>query len=392
VRSVRILATFVGGWGHAEPLLTVAQIAAGRGHAVTFVGQAAVVPRLADLGFDTVAVGPATVGQTARPLVAVDRDHERRVIRDHFAGTIADFRARGFAELFERRRPDVVVCDEADFGAMIAAERLGIPRASVCVIAAGTLAGHDVLAEPLALLRRQHGLPPDPDMAMLGGDLLLVPVPLRFRDPGVPLPRTAHLVRPPILEQMAGAARRDRRSPDQPPLVYITLGTIFNVESGDLFARLIEAVRDLDAEVVVSVGPYLSPDELGPLPDHVRVEQFVEQADVLPSCGAVVCHGGSGTTISSLALGVPLVVLPIGADQPDNAERCTALGMGVTLDAVDARPPDIAVAISTLLGDPGYAERAGQLAFECEALPPTDHAVDLIEALAATRPSTGRRI
>ena len=87
---MRILATFVGGWGHAEPLLAVAQIAAGRGHAVTFAGQSAIVPRLAELGFDTVAVGPATVGPDRRPLVPVDRDHERRVIRDHFAGTIAD--------------------------------------------------------------------------------------------------------------------------------------------------------------------------------------------------------------------------------------------------------------------------------------------------------------
>jgi UDP:flavonoid glycosyltransferase YjiC (YdhE family) len=385
---VRILATFVGGWGHAEPLLAVARVAARRGHAVTFAGQSAVVPRLAELGFDTVAVGPATVGPERRPLVPVDRDNERRVIRDHFAGTIADFRARALAEVLERRRPDVIVCDEVDFGAMVAAERLGIPRASVCVIAAGALAGPDVVGEQLALLRARHGLPPDPDMAMLGGDLVLVPVPLRFRDPAVPLPLTARLVRPPILEQVANPAHRDQHSPEKPPLVYVTLGTIFNVESGDLFTRLVEAVRDLDAEVVVTVGPYVRPDELGPRPEHVRVEPFVQQAELLPHCSAVVCHGGSGTTIGALAVGVPLVILPMGADQPDNAERCTALGVGISLDAVDARPADIASAIDTLLDDSRYRERAGQLALECRALPPTDYAVDVIEALVATTPST----
>jgi MGT family glycosyltransferase len=258
----------------------------------------------------------------------------------------------------------------------------------VCVIAAGAFAGPDVVGEQLALLRARHGLPPDPDMAMLGGDLVLVPVPLRFRDPAVPLPLTARLVRPPILEQVANPAHRDQHSPEKPPLVYVTLGTIFNVESGNLFTRLIEAVRDLDAEVVVTVGPYVRPDELGPHPEHVRVEPFVQQAELLPRCSAVVCHGGSGTTIGALAVGVPLVILPMGADQPDNAERCTALGVGISLDAVDARPADIARAIDTLLDDSRYRERAGQLALECRALPPTDHAVDLIESLAATTPST----
>jgi UDP:flavonoid glycosyltransferase YjiC (YdhE family) len=46
---VTVLATFVGGWGHAEPLLPVARLAQARGHQVAFAGQAAVVPRLAEL-------------------------------------------------------------------------------------------------------------------------------------------------------------------------------------------------------------------------------------------------------------------------------------------------------------------------------------------------------
>jgi len=59
---VGVLVTFVGGWGHAEPLLPVARMAASRGHRVAFAGQAAVVPRLAAMGYDTFVVWPDTLG------------------------------------------------------------------------------------------------------------------------------------------------------------------------------------------------------------------------------------------------------------------------------------------------------------------------------------------
>ena len=79
-----VLATFVGGWGHAEPLLPVARVAERLGHRVSFAGQSAVVPRLQALGFETFVVGPDTLITEAQPLVAIDHDEERAVMRDHF--------------------------------------------------------------------------------------------------------------------------------------------------------------------------------------------------------------------------------------------------------------------------------------------------------------------
>ena len=61
-----MLASFVGGWGHAEPLLPLARLARLAAIAVTFAGQTAVMPRLAALGFETVVVGPDTPAATAR--------------------------------------------------------------------------------------------------------------------------------------------------------------------------------------------------------------------------------------------------------------------------------------------------------------------------------------
>ncbi len=88
-----------------------------------------------------------------------------------------------------------------DFGALVAAERLGLPYATVLVIAVGSFVRPEVVAAPLNELRAEHGLPPDPDLAMLSRYLVLSLVLPGYRDPAFPLPPTAHAIRPPTLDQ-----------------------------------------------------------------------------------------------------------------------------------------------------------------------------------------------
>ena len=99
-------------------------------------------------------------------------------------------------------------------------------------------------------------------MAMLNRYLVLSPFPPSLRDPT--RPPTPHSAR------VSACAARDvtpppwLRPPSDRPLIYVTLGTVFNAESGDLFARLLEGVRDLPVDVIATVGPQLDPAELGP--------------------------------------------------------------------------------------------------------------------------------
>jgi UDP:flavonoid glycosyltransferase YjiC (YdhE family) len=377
---VRVLFAFVGGWGHAEPLVPLARAADGAGHVVAFAGQSALVPMVESLGFRMFATGPPTVGTTKQPLVPVDRAAEQQVLRDVFAGPIARGRAGDVVTLCGSWRPDLVVCDEVDFGAMVAAERYGVPHASVIVLAAGSLLCPALVAAPLDELRGDHGLAPDPGMEMLSRYLVLVPVPASFRDPAAPLPPNARFVRPAVLSAQPRPPAVPAAGSDD-PIVYLTLGTIFNLESGDLFTRALAGLRALPLDVVVTVGPHIDPAELGPQPGTVHIEQFVPHADLLPRCGAVVCHGGSGSVIAALAHGVPLVLLPMGADQPDNADRCEALGVGIALDAMSATPVDVREAVRTVLTDPAYRRNAEALQEEIAALPGADHAVALLGEL-----------
>ena len=97
---------------------------------------------------------------------------------------------------------------------------------------------------------------------------------------------------------------------------------------------MIDALAGVRARVLVTVGRHADPAELGPLPANVHVERWVAQASVMPHAAAMVAHGGAGTTLAALAAGVPLVLLPLSADQPINARRVAELGAGLALDGV----------------------------------------------------------
>jgi MGT family glycosyltransferase len=139
----------------------------------------------------------------------------------------------------------------------------------------------------------------------------------------------------------------------------------------------VEGVRDLPVNVVATVGRALDPGVLGRQPPNVHVERYIPQAQLLPHCSLVVSHGGSGSVIGALAHGLPMVLIPIGADQPRNARRCDDLQVARVLPALEATPDRVRAATSAVL-----AERMRD---EIGALPGPDHAVTLLERLATER-------
>ena len=100
-----------------------------------------------------------------------------------------------------------------------------------------------------------------------------------------------------------------------------------------VYAAAIRALAAVPARVLVTIGSAGDPAELGPLPANVHVERWVPQEDVLPHAAAMVGHGGYGTTTGALAHGVPMVVVPLFADQPRNALRVADVGAGIALPA-----------------------------------------------------------
>lgn len=389
---MRVLFTFVGGSGHFIPGVPLARLVASHGNKVAFSCQQGMLSSVRAAGFSAFDSGGATLADPATrgSLVPVDRDHEERVIRDHFAVGTARERASRLLEVIDQWRPDVLVRDEVDFGAAVAAERRGIPHASIVVLAAGGLIRPDLLAAPLNALRGDHGLPADPNLMMLHRYLTLVPVPPSYRDPQDRLPATAQHIQPAVLQHPAEAAQDEAATADSVawiahrpdrPTVYFTLGTIFHQESGDLFPRVLAGLHGLNANVVVTVGREIDPAELGHQPSNIRVERFIPQEALLPHCSAVVSHAGSGSVVGALTFGIPSVLLPLGADQPLNAARCAALGVARVLDPLTADAHDVRSAVTTVLHAPAYRLAAERLQNEIAQLPTVEFGAALIEAL-----------
>ncbi len=92
-------------------------------------------------------------------------------------------------------------------------------------------------------------------------------------------------------------------------------------------------MRDLDVRVLLTVGRQFDSAALGPVPDNVHVETWVDQARVFDRAEVVVCHGGSGTVFGAVAAGVPLVVVPVFADQFENGHRVAGTGAGVVVES-----------------------------------------------------------
>jgi len=407
---MRILFTFIGGSGHLRPLLPFARAAQAAGHTVAVAGSGGRYEEIVAAGFTAMRTSeprtvpaartdaanaansansgaiPANAANSANagganpedePLTSPDLQREERTMREAFAGRGARRHAQVVTELAREWKPDIIVRDEVDFGTAIAAQALKIPCASVMVLLAGGLIRPDVVAEPLDALRAEYGLAPDPSLATLQRDLLIMPAPPSLRDPRFPLPSDTFWCRPDhTMPRAAGTGAGAR------PTVYFTLGTIDTFR--ELFAKVLAGVRDLPVNLVVTVGSRLDPASFGPQPDHIRIESFIPQDEILPHCDLVIAHGGSGTLIGALAHGLPSLLIPLGADQPHNSRRCVELGVAREFDPVALTSQDAAAAIMEMtdaVTGASYRDAARRMQAEISALPGPEEAIALIERL-----------
>lgn len=118
------------------------------------------------------------------------------------------------------------------------------------------------------------------------------------------------------------------------PVVYISLGTVLK-GAVSFFQNCIEAFRDEDVDVIISVGKKFDVRKLKKIPSNVHIYKSVPQLDVLKMADAFVTHGGMNSVSEALAYGTPMVVIPFVSDQPVNARCIEKLGVGKRLEYAD---------------------------------------------------------
>jgi UDP:flavonoid glycosyltransferase YjiC (YdhE family) len=137
-------------------------------------------------------------------------------------------------------------------------------------------------------------------------------------------------------------------------------------------SRIVSALGELPCTAVVALGAEVDPATWpGPRPGNVHLVSFVQQRLLLRACDLFVTHAGFGGIQEAVTAGVPMVALPLYAEQPVNAARLADLGLGVTLPA-DAGQSDLAQACRRVLDDPSFRYVARGFQRRTLALPGLD--------------------
>ncbi|MGC4836047.1 glycosyltransferase [Micromonospora vinacea] len=307
---MRVLFASLASVGHTYPLIPLAIAARDAGHEVHF------------------AAGP----EVHAPLAA----HGLRPFRPGDA--FYEVYAEDLEPELARLRPDLVVHEWGLPGAAVAAHRAGIPglwHGFGRMFPEGI--GLELPTRNAEVVGRPHLdiWPPSlQDKDFLATERRIELRPVAFSTPA-PLPERV--------------SRRTSR-----PLIYLTLGTAFGTP--ELMRTAIAALATLDADVVVAAGR-VPVEQLGEIPAHVSVHQWVSQAELLPLVDLVVHHGGSGTTLGALAVGAPQLLLPQGADQFANADTLAAAGVAVRLLPGEVDAGAIAEQVHRLLPQRGSVEQ-----------------------------------
>ncbi|MEO5884649.1 MAG: glycosyltransferase [Candidatus Limnocylindrales bacterium] len=395
---MRLLISSSPGVGHLLPLLPIARAARDRGHEVAIAVGAGLAPIVVAAGLRHVPVGPATLGEVVRgiPGLAALTGRRRALVTFQrvFCGAIAAGVANDVLALTDTWRPDVIVHEDLELGSWIVAERLGIPHVTVQATAWRPRM-RDLAGEPLNQLRATHGLAADPALTGLYGAIFFTTRPPSLRDPAAPLPELTAELRPVADDRGSGpsagpfaddadsdgdAAGRDPfPSLDDRPRIAVTLGTV-NAHQQDVLRMIIDGALAADGHVVVALGA--DPASFADPPDAVTVREYMPMSTLLPAADLVAFHGGSGTMLAALAAARPMVIVPLAADQPDNADLCAAAGVARIVLLEDLTADAVQTAIEAVVGDPSYRRRAAQVAVEIAAMPGPDDAVARIERLA----------
>jgi MGT family glycosyltransferase len=226
-------------------------------------------------------------------------------------------------------------------------------------------------------VRVEHGLAPlnawEDQLRSVAGIYVLTAPELDFAG-SLSLPANVHYVGP-AFEHYSGEWRSPWPPENSDPLILVSFSTSY-MNQNSLVQRVLDALDGLKARVLFTAGPAIDVAQLR-LPANTKAERFVPHKAVLPKASLVITHAGWQTVNAALSCGVPLVCIPDGRDQPDNAVRVLAAGAGVRVNK-RASGGKIRRVVEQALGDPSLKRGAELMA---TALSRQDGALTTVEAL-----------
>ncbi|MBO0730348.1 MAG: glycosyltransferase family 1 protein [Acidimicrobiaceae bacterium] len=374
-----LAACSLGGAGHLNPLLPFLAASERLGDEVVVAAPPALRDMVTEAGYSFEPGGEPSDAEVAviREQLPVVPASVASVLgnRELFGRLATRAMLSGMQRVFEEWAPDLVLREPCEYASAVLAHRTGTPVAQVAISFADVEADSIAVAAP-ALEDHHSGL-----TDALMGTPYLTRFP-RSLDPS-PFPATVRYREPiPNSQEPLPNWWGDRNG----PLIYMTFGTVLGHMAGaaGVYRAAVRALEKLDVRVLVTVGRQFDASSLRQLPRNIHVEAWVDQHRVLGHAALVVTHCGSGTALGSLAAGVPIVAVPLFADQFENSRRIADAGAALTVEGhQDDDPktrgllserdsPKLAAAIEAMLADRDFQRNAGLISAEMAATPTPD--------------------
>ncbi|CAL9619234.1 10-deoxymethynolide desosaminyltransferase [Streptomyces sp. enrichment culture] len=308
-------------------------------------------------------------------------------------------------------RPDLVVWDTLCFPAAIAAREVGAAHARflwgrdhVGWIRAqsrqeqrrAAAQGRSPQADPLTawlqplLERYDHTYEEEFLLGQWSIDLTPTPMGLPVDHPRVPVRRIPY--------NGAAALPAWLREAPERPRVCLSLGVTGRLRQrrgttdGEVaVAELLAGLGDLDVDIVATLTARQLAS-VGDLPGNVRPVDYLPLDLLLPTCSAIIHHGGAGTYAAAAAHRVPQLIVPVPRwDEPALARYVADRGAGLTLGAADLTPGSVRRALIRVLEDTRFREGAAALHEELLSVPSPRDAVPVLETLAERHRTGSRR-
>lgn len=313
--GMRILGVSTAGAGHFNPMRPWLKRLVDEGHDVTVVGPPGLA-RSADSfdfrpGADPDGEAVAAIWrQVAESPLEVSRD---LVLRELFARLNSGAMIPAVRAAIDDLRPDLVLRDPAEYASALGAAEAGIPQVRVGVSLSGEIAFIEDAASTVL-----EGWRPG-----LHRDVTESPILTRFPSSLDPSPyalTTRYRVDQPRAREV------------DPRFVYATLGTVAPTMPAmrPWYDIVSAALGGLPVDAIFTTGRDLDPAQVS-VPPNVRMQPWVDHAEVLARAAVIVHHGGSGTVLDALAAGVPQVIVPLFADQGANGVAITNGAVGTAL-------------------------------------------------------------
>ncbi len=401
------------GSGHINPVTALARALELRGHSVVMFGIADTESRIRAAGIEFLEIGasdfpPGTLKALDDRLGQLSGLAAARFTAERVLNT-GRMILRDGPSAVRAARVDALLIDETDMAGTVA-EHLGIPWVSIAVVPPmnhdesvppfyfGWPAGQDWLShfrnrmavhllhrmgKPISDLlnaqRKEWGLKPFKsylDALSPLAQVAQMPRLLEFESADWPgnLYYTGPWVNPSLRPRVDFPwDRLDGRR-----LVYASLGTLQN-RSEPVFRTIAEACSELPAQLVISLGGGLEPEQLGKLAGDPVVVSFAPQLDLIDKAEVVITHAGINTVLESLSEGVPLVAIPQGNDQPGIGARLAARGLGVVVPSGKLSASRLRRAVRLVLDHVGYRARAQEFGNKIRAIDGPALAAEIIE-------------